>query len=185
MVVLLGAALAAFGVYYFFLRSHDPVVNMGADGRITAIDAGAAIVRLDGYQYQGIPQQLRDQATQLLGADPKVQAVVQNFDVQAIAQNRTPVGAVVAVAVTPEAMADASFRADLIAEAEDQLNANVEEVKLADKFAYSVELEAGVFPGMPSANLTFYFYENVLVEIITLDQVTGRTLTEQMLAASN
>lgn len=178
VVGILVAAIVGF-LAVQALKSDGPVVNLGADDRVSEIEIDSLFGPLRGYRYKGLPPAVEQQADQLVETLPGAEGVIKDIGVRAVTRGSQPVGVMSAVTVTPEAMEEVDFRLDGFKEMEEAFGAKPEKMELGGLEVYSVSLSGGAF-GLPGGTVVVYFYENAVVFVFGFDEATAHDMTTQL-----
>lgn len=161
------------------LKSDSPVVNLGADDRVSEIKVDSLFGPLQGYRYKALPPAVEQQTDQLAETLPGAKAVIKDIGVRAVTRGSEPVGVMSAVTVAPEAMEEVDFRLDGFEEMEEVFGTKPEKMELGGLDVYSMNLSGGTF-GLPGGTVVVYFYENAVVFVFGFNEATAHDITTQL-----
>jgi hypothetical protein len=164
------------------LSSDEPVLNLGADGEVSTIEADSMFVPLRGYQYRSLPQDMEAQMSQMVTSLPEAQEKLLGFGIHGVAQGGQVVGAAVVAAVTPETIESRGERQSAF-DGLDEIGASEpEKIQLGGLDVYTTDVPTGN-PLLPKAHAVVYFYENLVVMVIGLDETTTQDFTTKFIEA--
>jgi hypothetical protein len=182
IIALVAGALGGLWVVRA-LSSDEPVLNLGADGEVSMLDAESVFVPTRGYQYRALPQGMEAQMSQMVTSLPETEGKLLGFGMRGVARGGQVVGAAVVAAVTPEVIESRGERQSAFDGLEEVGASEPEKIQLGGLDVYTVDVPTGN-PLFPNAHAVIYFYENLVVMVVGLDETMAQDFTTKLIEAS-
>ena len=165
------------------LSSDEPVLNLGSDGEVSTLEADSMFGRLRGYQYRALPQGMEAQMSQMVTSLPEAEGKLLGFGMRGVSRGGQVVGAAVVAAVTPEVIESRGERQSAFDGLDEVGASEPEKIQLGGLDVYTVDIPTGN-PLLPKAHAVIYFYENLVVMVVGLDETMAQDFTTKFIEAS-